>query len=234
MSGETLMAVREDTSLVEGCTELESEICHGFSDCIVRRAAGVVAGVKPAALFNYVVRSSCARCGSKALRRTVGEVISTYARELPRYGVELLVLFADERKVVLFAYRPELVGALIAGAEEGRFLREAGYDTGSVHAVVYRLRRRMGAYYRAAHRGGERPGYPHEVGLLLGYPLEDVQGFMRGDAETCRGPWKAYGDRRAAQLLFGRLRKHERRCQALYQGGSSFSDLFGSSLEGES
>lgn len=231
MSGESLMTVRENTSEVEGCTELESEICHEFSQCVVSRAAGVVAGVKPGALFNFVAHPVAGSdFGRAVVRRAAGEVIHTYATELPRYGVELVVLHAGVRKVQLFAYRGELVEEIIARPDERRFLLDAGYDVQDARRVVESLRARMYAYYRAAELGYARPAYPHEVGLLLGYPLEDVRGFMRGDAETCRGPWKAYGDRRAAQARFGRLAMHESRCQALYQGGLPFCDLFGSSM----
>lgn len=224
------MAVREGTSNVEGCTELEGQVCHEFSACVVSRAAGVVAGVKPGALFNFVAHPTCPRCAPSAVSRVVGEVIGTYARELPHYGVELVVLHAGRRKVALFAYRPELVDELLECEEERRFLANTGYDTSGSRALVASLQTRMAAYYRAAELGVPRPAYPHEVGLLLGYPLEDVCGFIRGDVETCRGPWKAYGDRRAAQVRFGRLAMHESRCQALYQGGLPFCELFGSSM----
>lgn len=224
------MAVRDDASDVEGCSELESAVCHEFSQCVVSRAAGVVAGIKPGALFNFVPRMGCDGCAPSGRCRVVSEVITTYARELPRYGVELAVLHCGARKVALFAYRPELVEEIVARTDERAFLAQAGYDVSSAHAVVGCLRRRMHAYYVAAERGRVRPAYPHEVGLLLGYPLEDVRGFIRGDVETCRGPWKAYGDCRAAQARFGRLAMHESRCQALYQGGLSFGELFGSSI----
>lgn len=231
MSGTGFMDVSEGTGEVDGCSELESSICHDFSDCVVRRAAGVVAGIKPAALFNFVPSLTCKDpCPSEHLCRKVAEVVEAYQRELPRYGVELVVLYAGKRKVALFAYRADLLEGILARQEDRQFLADAGYDTSGAHELVASLWGRMHAYYQAADRRETRPAFPHEVGLLLGYPLEDVRGFMRGDAETCRGPWKAYGDAGTAQLRFGRLAMHEARCQALYAGGSPFSELFGSSL----
>ena len=57
--------------------------------------------------------------------------------------------------------------------------------------------------------------YPHEIGIFLGYPLEDVVGFIenRGWNYTCCGYWKAYGDPAAAQKCFDRYRK----CTAVYK-----------------
>ena len=47
-------------------------------------------------------------------------------------------------------------------------------------------------------------GFPHEVGLFLGYPAEDVEGFRlhRGrDYKLC-GCWKVYSDVERAQRCF--------------------------------
>ena len=60
-----------------------------------------------------------------------------------------------------------------------------------------------------------RPGWhkgehsPHEIGIFLGYPLEDVVGFVRnkGKNYTFKGYWKAYGDPAAAQARFASFRK---------------------------
>lgn len=232
MSGTDFMDLCVCSRQVAGCSELECELCHEFSACLVNRAAGVIAGVKPAALFNFVPSAGCTgRCPSEHACHKVGEIIRAYRHELPRLGVELVVLFAAERKVALFAYRPVLLEGLLSRPPERAFLGTHGYDTSGVEELVASLSEHMHAYYQAAELGCARPAYPHEVGLLLGYPLEDVQGFMAGAHETCRGPWKAYGDAGTARRRFGRLALHEARCQALYAGGVPFRELFGLSIE---
>ena len=49
--------------------------------------------------------------------------------------------------------------------------------------------------------------FPHEIGLFLGYPIEDVVGFIRYSGRGCKlsGYWKVYGDAEAASRLFDRL-----------------------------
>ena len=49
--------------------------------------------------------------------------------------------------------------------------------------------------------------FPHEIGLFLGYPIEDVVGFIRYAGKGCKlsGLWKVYGDAEAASRLFDRL-----------------------------
>lgn len=36
--------------------------------------------------------------------------------------------------------------------------------------------------------------FPHEIGLFLGYPVEDVKGFIENKGENCVkcGAWKVY------------------------------------------
>lgn len=52
------------------------------------------------------------------------------------------------------------------------------------------------------------------MGLFLGYPPEDVQGFMecRAKGFRCVGCWKVYGDAEKAQKLFASYKK----CTAVY------------------
>ena len=49
--------------------------------------------------------------------------------------------------------------------------------------------------------GGE---FPHEIGIALGYPPEDIEGFKRykGRNFKCCGYWKVYGNAERAQKLF--------------------------------
>ena len=58
--------------------------------------------------------------------------------------------------------------------------------------------------------GGE---FPHEIGLFLGYPPEDVEGFIENSHE-CKmsGFWKVYGDVHSAELLFEKYKK----CMKVY------------------
>jgi hypothetical protein len=47
-------------------------------------------------------------------------------------------------------------------------------------------------------------GFPHEVGIFLGYPLEDVISFSAGKSSpyTCHGYWKVYFRPEKAERTF--------------------------------
>lgn len=57
-----------------------------------------------------------------------------------------------------------------------------------LHRIFRKLEQRIGV-----HGNGEMP-FPHELGLLLGYPAEDVRGFMGIGYKKClyTGYWKVY------------------------------------------
>ena len=46
--------------------------------------------------------------------------------------------------------------------------------------------------------------FPHEIGLFLSYPPEDVRGFIehKGHESKCDGCWKVYGDAERAKKTF--------------------------------
>ena len=53
-------------------------------------------------------------------------------------------------------------------------------------------------------KGDESGEFPHEVGLFLSYPPEDVAGFIANNARRCKcaGLWKVYGDEKRARRMF--------------------------------
>ena len=88
-----------------------------------------------------------------------------------------------------------------------------------------------GAGYRPAHpaacirhligRLRQETDFPHEIGLFLGYPPEDVRGFIQRGACGCKcaGCWKVYGDEAAARAQFARFERCTRDCCARYAAG---------------
>ncbi|MDO4518091.1 MAG: DUF3793 family protein, partial [Bacillota bacterium] len=68
-------------------------------------------------------------------------------------------------------------------------------------------------------RLSNREDFPHEIGLFLGYPPEDVKGFIDdkesdlgkacGACRNCKsvGYWKVYHNPEEAEKIFNRYRK---------------------------
>lgn len=57
--------------------------------------------------------------------------------------------------------------------------------------------------------------FPHEIGVFLGYPLNDVLGFIKYHGSNCKGmgDWKVYGDLGEAQKTFAKFKNAVRSMQ---------------------
>ena len=55
----------------------------------------------------------------------------------------------------------------------------------------------------------QKQEFPHEIGLLLGYPVEDVEGFICNGEENCLyvGYGKVYGELPEKMRLFYKFEK---------------------------
>ena len=197
----------------------QSDLAHAFATTLVRCCAAVIEGSKPAALFSFrIPPCSCEsqRCRESRLRETV----AAYARELPLHGLGLAVLGRMGERLQLLAWRPVLVERIVRDPEASAFLAATGYPCDSAAKLLGGFRRRLVAFHL-----GVEPRFPHEVGVLLGYPVEDVRGYIEGGRETCRGPWKAYGSASEARRRFGRVAASEARCRRRFASGLSLADL---------
>ena len=81
-------------------------------------------------------------------------------------------LYCCRDKITLLLYRREELEQWVKTLQVEALLKEIGYDSVELHRIFRKLEQRIGG-----HGNGEMP-FPHELGLLLGYPAEDVRGFM--------------------------------------------------------
>lgn len=163
-------------------------------EMVVRQAAPTLAGIKTGSLF------PCP-CAEKDV--LLGEIRAFNRHYLSR-GLCLLPLRFTEGKALLYLYRPAALQRDLRGQTAEALLADAGYPCGSCGRCVAQLVRRM--------RGSAE--FPHEVGLFLSYPPEDVLGFILNKAynHKCIGCWKVYGDEQTAKNIF---RKYEE-CSKIY------------------
>ena len=224
MSEHQVMAVCVDDELVGDCDEQLSDVCLTFVEAFVRLAGGVIAGAKPAAIFSIPMRAYRQGRWRHMVRHALDEVLRAYAGALPRYGMRLVVLYRTNKRVFLMVWRPAQLAEILRDPTRMQILRESGYAGATVDELMGELRRRLLTYYTASPSACVV--FPHEIGVFLGYPPEDVRGFMDGRPVTCKGPWHAYGDERVARRRFDALIAQERRCRVRYASGEPLKALF--------
>ena len=117
---------------------------------------------------------------------------------LKKSRIICIALYADAEKEVLFLYRYEQLERHLKNREVREFLRSCGYESFEVASVLVRLRRRYQLY------AGISKEFPHELGVLLGYPVGDVQGFIdnRGENSLTSRYWKVYQNPKEAEKIF--------------------------------
>ena len=73
----------------------------------------------------------------------------------------------------------------------------------------------------------ERAEFPHELGLLLGYPAVDVRGFMEHDGKDFlySGYWKVYGNVRETVSLFREFDRAKELVVQLVKKGYSIATI---------
>lgn len=224
------------------------EIDAQFDACLARNAACVLAGIKPAALFNFAPRGVARPAANDALRRESHRLALAATRRLAAHGVRTEVLLVHGMRALLLVSRPDLVERTIADPDVRAFLTRAGYACDCAPRVVSCLRRRLRLYEQArslasagspcddcpsAHGCRARNpwrrelAYPHEMGVLLGYPLADVRAFIerqgRGAARV--GTWKVYGDVEAARQRWEQMRACEQDALARFEQGATLEEL---------
>lgn len=108
------------------------------------------------------------------------------------------VLYEWENRVSVLLYRKTRLENHISGGKVRELLSTFGYETAELEDII----KRLSARYQRHMEGGRR--FPHEIGLLLGYPPEDVIGFIENEGRNFAysGYWKVYGNTAEAKKIF--------------------------------
>lgn len=177
---------------------------------IAKYCAPTLAGIKTGSLF------TAAYTDRAALSRELRELNSV----LTKHGLRAVPLRISPKRVLIYLYRPEALTRDLRSPEAAAILRARGYRDTDPGLCLKRLIRRL----------RETDEFPHEIGLFLSYPPEDVRGFMENPhgGYKCVGFWKVYGDRERAERVFTRYRRcTEAFCRATANGKTLESMIAG-------
>ena len=163
-------------------------------DYLVRYCAPTLAGIKTGSIF------TCPYESKDALLHMVRGLNKRFASK----GLRILPLRLSEKKALIYIFRPKCLSKDLSDAVARDVLIQHGYDTVSCEKCIVQLVKRLRL----------QKEFPHEIGLFLGYPPEDVCGFIENKACNCKcvGCWKVYGDEEAARKKFAQYKK----CTKIY------------------
>ena len=103
----------------------------------------------------------------------------------------------DSRCLVFFFRRSELEYHLML-PDNQRLLEAYGYHMRNLDEMLKRLAQRV------RQISSRKLGFPHEIGVFLGYPKEDVEGFIHNEGRKYLmiGYWKVYSNPSRAKMIF--------------------------------
>ena len=164
-------------------------------EALIKYCSPTLAGIKTGSLFSCSYHSDT----------ELSSFLRTWNTTLREKGVRIIPLKAKEGKALIYVYRPSQLKTRLQEEASRDLLKERGYCAHNCAACVTHLISRL----------SQSKDFPHEIGLFLGYPCEDVRGFIDNKAACakCVGCWKVYGDEKKAQKQFERFKK----CTRIYQ-----------------
>ena len=182
------------------------------------------------ALAEYAAPTLCgSKCGSLLCisDRTcsVTENVVEFNRAFKTLGLRIRLMCRCRDRVRLYVYRPGELEKRLALPEVQSLLADFGYSSGmDAGKCLSRLSMRIAC----------EDGFPHEIGVFLGYPARDVAGFIENGGRNFKlcGLWKVYGDTLDALRLFDEYAKcREYLCNRLGEGCDLYTALLPESME---
>ncbi len=139
-------------------------------------------------------------------------------------GLSFEYLYGGKNKQVWLVYWLEELKEILEKWENRLFLRKLGYNSFEDRKVFGQLKYRYETYLCG------KSSYPHELGILLGYPLEDVVGFMKNKGKNYlySGYWKVYKNAENAKRLFERYHAVRKEAEKLALEGKGLWEMIGS------
>lgn len=164
-------------------TEIADKFPHD-RDCLAAflafEAAEVLAGAKPSALINLPDRIR--GCG-----KNFYSIWKEHGQDLINESpLEAKILVERPGSLLLLLFDRTALNKLLSHKIALAMLKRAGYaEKSDLDSLLSILSARF-----------EMVSVPHEIGIILGYPLKDVAGFMGLSRRefSFQGPWKIYGN----------------------------------------
>ncbi len=156
-------------------------------ELVVLHCSPTMAGIKTASLFT---------CPLEDKAEMVESLKKLNAKLVPK-GVRIIPIKYMEHRVLVYMYRPERLNKDLKHPVTRRILQGMGYPVTDVTQCVAMLKERVNL----------ESTFPHEIGLFLGYPPDDVKAFIENQARDAIlvGTWKVYHNEEDARRTFAKF-----------------------------
>lgn len=135
--------------------------------------------------------------------------------------ISFFTLCVTEKKTTFLLYRKTELSMYMGSKEVKRLLELLGYENHSIDFILACLKMKYEKYMEDSRL------FPHELGLILGYPVEDVHGFIvnKGQNFLMIGYWKVYEDVLEKQKVFEQYNEAKETMILLVSRGVSILEI---------
>lgn len=179
-------------------------------EMIVEFCSPTLAGIKTGNLF------SCEYSDDKQLVKDLRRVNGVLVKK----GIKAIPIRCLNHRVLIYLFRPSFLEKDLCEKDAANMLERLGYDVKNIDSCVRCLMKKLELINSSKE-------FPHEIGLFLGYPIEDVKGFIKykGECSKCTGCWKVYGDVMKAEVTFDRYKRCTNDYVARFKKGTTLDQL---------
>ena len=177
-----------------------------FDQMMIHFASPTVCGIKPANMFS--VRDEHFSCSAFA----------EWRKEFAKHGIVARSVKSSDGVNLVLVYNVCLEREIFADDFVCDYLRCKGYyECPDVSKTISRLLCRI--------KTGR--GFPHEIGIILGYPVLDVTAFEKHEGQGCKycGCWESYTDIEHAKNCTCRYKNCSHICKKWFDEGYSLSQI---------
>lgn len=126
----------------------------------------------------------------------LNECLEYYNQICNKKGIYLDIIYESNKSKMIYVYQKEKIENLLTNQKIRNILNQYNYPLYTIDDILNWLKVRM---------NGNK--FPHEIGLFLGYPLNDVHSFINGANHIYIGYWKVYSHLNSALNTFEKYNK---------------------------
>lgn len=137
---------------------------------------------------------------------------------LNKNGFEIKLMGTCSLYTRVLVFNRKSLEQAIFKPERFEILQSFGYSKTSLDQMLNKLKNRLGF---------PCSNFPHEIGIFLGYPTHDIEGFIANSGKNYlfSGYWKVYKDRNTAKKIFESYKQSRERNIQKFNRGFSFNDI---------
>jgi hypothetical protein len=142
--------------------------------------------------------------------------------ELQLFQCEYETIYEDEKSIYVFIYNLEPLKAVLDELCHHPILLNNGYNSpGTLDNYIRIFKNRYMDY--SLHKSI----FPHEIGIFLGYPIHDVEGYINNNGENylLNGYWKVYDKPTDAIKTFHSYQCYRNKAIELVLSGEGLSEM---------